>query len=165
MFPEDAGMGQVPARGSEDGLGSDAAGMGPGDDHDGAGDWSDAGHREQVRGDLEDQVMELFGVRRGVDAEVQGVAGQPGGLGSGNGDVDGLTAAGTPGRDGPQLADCQGLAGINAQLHGPHQRGQRVHRCGPLLGHHLPRKDQYSQRIADTISSWHPQCTGVCSHH
>jgi hypothetical protein len=79
-----------------------------------------------------------FGVE-GADAP-----GQPDGLGAADGQGV-VVAAGAPGRDGRDRRGGQGAAGVNAEVDGAQQRGQRVDRAGALAAHLLAGDCQDSQ--------------------
>lgn len=104
--------------------------------------------------DLKDEFAQAALVVLGPVSQLDDLTRQAGGLGRCGRDVDRFALAGGPGGDLPQLGQGQGPAGIEAEVLGPHQRGERVDGSGGLASDRRARCDQDSQRIAGTV------CTG-----
>lgn len=150
-IPGGRGDGAGPGQGGECGLGADSAGVGPRDEHDGGGDGTDTGQREQVGSHVLDELLELGGV--GLDLLVQGqdLPGEAGGLGAADRDVDGLVVPGPPGGDLPQLGHGQRSAGIDPQVGGSDQGGQDVDRGGVFVRDHVAADQQDPQGVSGAV--------------
>src|SRR4029450_7067309 len=144
----------------EGGLGVDPAAVGPRDQHDRGVDRADACFLEQMRclagldqsGELAAVVLELL--IAGADA-----AGQPNRLTARGGRGE-LFSPGSPGRDRGDLLLRQRSAGIDPEVHGPHERGQGVDGPGAFDVELLAGDHQDTHRRPDPLVPTRPaqQC-------
>lgn len=144
------------------GLGADAARVGPDRDDDRGRDSPDAGHLQQHRCVLSDELCDLDAVGFQLGVEIDHASGVTGGLGPGDAGAEGLFALSPRGHrlDLPQR-EC--LAGVHAQVVGAQQRSERIDRSESLGVHLLPGDSQGLQGCLQFAGAPVPQPIDV--HH
>ena len=160
MFPDEAGIGQVPASAANAASertrpGCDQAVKTRRGDH-----RADPGQLAQFRGGVCDGNVEGLAVVDQLTIEGNDALGQPDGFLPAGTD-DGILSAVTPSGDHLELTVQQCFTRIDSQVDRAQQRGQSVDRPGPLSDHLFAGHDQHAQYHPRAGGTWPPQPGGV----